>query len=225
MAGALYKIKLERTNEEELQRMNPSLQTPQLQLSRGILAKPTLPPGLPPALSQALPPPLPVKPTLREANPHLPVKVAPIPVTSVIKNPTFTVVPSPSSEGILINDPTILQFFNENAIDARRFILDAIQKSQQKDTCATVLVQDLKQMAAEQQSALELKQELMEYNKKIGKLLSDMSFHESDRVLSRHFTLETDGTILLCDICNTFRVPTKKGLAAHKRKCGKKVED
>ena len=209
MAGALYKIKLERTNEEELQRMNPSLQTPQLQLSRGILAKPTL--------SQALPPALPAKPILREANPHLPVKVAPIPVTSVIKNPTFT-------EGILINDPTILQFFHENAIDARRFILDAIQKSQQKDTCATVLVQDLKQMAAEQQSALELKQELMEYNKKIGKLLSDMSFHESDRVLSRHFTLETDGTILLCDICNTFRVPTKKGLAAHKRKCGKKEE-
>jgi hypothetical protein len=36
--------------------------------------------------------------------------------------------------------------------------------------------------------------------------------------------MESDNSIITCNICNVFRVTTKKGLAAHQRKCGKKQD-
>jgi hypothetical protein len=62
---------------------------------------------------------------------------------------------------------------------------------------------------------------MKETHKKMLAQVSDILFPSLDKYLSSRFSnYKKQGFV--CDICNTFNVPTLKGLAAHKRGCNRK---
>lgn len=62
---------------------------------------------------------------------------------------------------------------------------------------------------------------IKETHKKMLSQISDITFPSLDKFLSsRYSSFKKQGYI--CDICNSFSVPTLKGLAAHKRGCNRK---
>lgn len=119
-----------------------------------------------------------------------------------------------------MSDPEIVDFFQKTMLDPHRFMLHSIKNYNKKLLSAD----DIQVVVGEQNGNIVLKQSLVETLQKASQLLSKLSFHESERVLSPYCaTMASDAQIHVCQICNAFRVTTKKGLAAHQRKCGKAV--
>jgi len=137
----------------------------------------------------------------------------------VIQQPKSIIV---NDDRIIITDRAILDFFNNNVIDPRKFILQSIQNFQKPNT--NIKTDILKPLADEINQNFLLNKELNDYTMKIQQLITRMSFSEAHKTLSPYHHMESDNTIITCNICNVFRVSTKKGLAAHQRKCGKKQD-
>lgn len=118
-----------------------------------------------------------------------------------------------------MSDPVIMEFFNTTMLDPRKFMLNAIQNY--KNTMSWP--NDIKVISAEQNNNIMMKQSLVDALQRVNQIVSKISFHDSEKILALHCTIKEDANILICPLCSVFRVTTKKGLAAHKRKCEKNV--
>lgn len=65
---------------------------------------------------------------------------------------------------------------------------------------------------------------LKDFNGKMEKELQQLDFTSlSKYVSSKLGVITNENPVIICDICNNFKAHSNKSLAAHKRKCGKKV--
>jgi hypothetical protein len=114
-------------------------------------------------------------------------------------------------------DSAIVEFFNRTMLDPHKFMLNAIKNHNKR----FLDDEEVKTIVTEQNNNIMMKKTLIDTLQKVNQIVSKISFHESELTLGIPGTAESN--IFVCPLCSVFRVTTKKGLAAHKRKCEKNV--
>ena len=148
------------------------------------------------------------------------VKVSPINKTTSSK--TFFGSSEYSSSGkhltILLKDEATIHFFRENTIDPEQFIKKSI--SQHHNTQNKIDPHALKGNYEEIKKVIGQKKTILKLLSELQQAIYLIKFPESDKILLPFFG-NSDETIMTCNLCNTFRVYTKKGMISHQRKCVK----
>jgi len=124
---------------------------------------------------------------------------------------------------IILTNPNIIEYFELNpGMDCEKLFLHFIQ-NYKPTTSAQTHNEELKPILQEIESISLLKKSLVEKIDDIYKTTQKIKIADSQNILYRK--LGKTEHLLHCDICKVFCVSTKKGLAAHQRKCGKKKDD
>lgn len=121
---------------------------------------------------------------------------------------------------IKITDEFILQFFKDKMIDPELFIRKSIVNYNESQNRIDPHL--LKGNYEEIKKVVSQKKTLLKLINEFQQVIYLIKFPESDKLLLPYFG-NSDETILTCDICNTFRVYTKKGMVSHQRKCAKNM--
>jgi hypothetical protein len=117
---------------------------------------------------------------------------------------------------IVIKDEGIVHFFRENTIDPEQFIKKSI--SQHANSHNKIDPHGLKGNYEEIKKVIGQKKTILKLLNELQQAIYLIKFPESDKVLLPYFG-NSDETIMTCNLCNTFRVYTKKGMISHQRKC------
>jgi len=140
------------------------------------------------------------------------------------------------SKQIIIDDPDIIQFFEENnLLDRNRFISHLIKKykaneAQEKDVSPKMQLSkdEILRLYREHNDFLDHKKTLLnltrDFHKNVQTTLNSLKFKEINEFYTRQLGLD-NGPSFTCDICNVFNVSTKKGMATHQRKCRQSIQD
>ena len=119
---------------------------------------------------------------------------------------------------IVLKDEASIHFLRENTIDPEQFIKKSIanyNNTQNKIDPHTLKAnyEEIKKVISQKKTILKLLSELQQ-------AIYLIKFPDSDKILLPFFG-NSDETIMTCNICNIFRVYTKKGMISHQRKCAK----
>lgn len=117
---------------------------------------------------------------------------------------------------IILKDEATLHFFRENTIDPEQFIKKSI--SQHANSHNKIDPHVLKGNYEEIKKVIGQKKTILKLLNELQQAIYLIKFPESDKVLLPYFG-NSDETIMTCNLCNTFRVYTKKGMISHQRKC------
>lgn len=117
---------------------------------------------------------------------------------------------------IVIKDEATVHFFRENTIDPEQFIKKSI--IQYNNTQNKIDPHTLKGNYEEIKKVISQKKTILKLLSELQQAIYLIKFPESDKILLPFFG-NSDETIMTCNICNTFRVYTKKGMISHQRKC------
>jgi hypothetical protein len=138
------------------------------------------------------------------------------------------------SSSITITNPVVIEFFNKNIMyDPEGFITQLIVNYENKQNSNEVIKtndsstkieinkDELLQFYEEYQFFINQKMNLInqarEHNKNFQRTLNRVNFQNLDEFFLKHLNVKSQTYV--CNICNTFSVSTKKGLATHKRIC------
>lgn len=137
----------------------------------------------------------------------------------------------------------VIKFFKDNDgfIDIDTFMERCIQKYHLQMESPNITVTESPLLDRVEISKNELNQMHMEYKFFVEKretfsrtlrdftheshsILNQVKFTEMNRIMSRHGNSDLDVPIFTCELCKTFSVTTKKGIATHMRKCRRNFE-
>lgn len=119
---------------------------------------------------------------------------------------------------IVLKDDASIHFLRENTIDPEQFIKKSI--ANYNSTQNKIDPHSLKANYEEIKKVIGQKKTILKLLSELQQAIYLIKFPESDKILLPYFG-NSDETIMTCNICNTFRVYTKKGMISHQRKCSK----
>jgi len=154
----------------------------------------------------------------RQPMPNIPVLARQPPVVQSPPPP-----PTEPTVKFVFKHPEIVSFVRQNQIyDYEMLFLKFLQTFDAKATPPSLTNDELQRILSEVEHNNLVKKTLQDQVDNLHKAVHSIKTTDSETILFKRFGT---GILLTCEICNQFRVSTRKGLAAHKRKCGRTCKD